>query len=66
VYYNLLIFNVTIRVDYLNMIIRSIIIYDMNQLSTDKRVQMIAALSLEQLEINLLEVENEAFINTKQ
>ena len=42
------------------MIMRSIIMYDMNQLITAKRVQVIAALSLEQLEMDLLEGENEA------
>lgn len=65
-YYNLLIFNVTIRVDYLNMLMRSIIIHDMNQLSTAKGIQVIADLSLEQLGMDLLEGENEALINTKQ
>ena len=40
--------------------------YDRNQLSTAKRVQVIAALSLEQLGMDLLEGEKEALINTKQ
>jgi len=66
VYYNLLIFNVTIRVDYLNMLMRSIIIHDMNQLSTAKGIQVIADLSLETIRDGSTRRRNEALINTKQ
>jgi hypothetical protein len=46
------------------MLESSSIIYDMNQLSTARQVQVLAALSVEQLEMNLPEVAKEEVRNT--
>jgi hypothetical protein len=48
------------------MLERSGIMYDMNQLSTPCQVQVLAALSVEQLEMNLPEGVKEELSNTKQ
>jgi hypothetical protein len=45
---------------------RSSIMYDMNQLSTVRQVQMLPVLSIEQLKMNLPEGEKEELRNTKR